>query len=376
MRLYNVEIFDRNMNYVCNSIAEDIRYKSDYIDPERFDVEVASKDITGIGINYYIHLKSTNEDYIGIITHYEEKSDGVLRIRVAEIPSLFDLEIMIDVKDFNYTFEQYIKKWIDALYVNGDASMRIPFDVRVSSQTASWTIEYEIRNEPKEDEEEPPVQVAFINLFDDVILPAFTSHQIRLEYSVDINNKKIVIDIGKNTAPSITIETDLPNIIDKSVTIKKANNETNKIIVYNQEDYRQVITYYLHPDGTFNKTNSNRVTPVSYKLLEAKKETEREKPEGSNEYIEIVTKTFEEVAHEKATETFGKNKYTNLIELEVFNDDDSLVPTALKVGQVVSVISDGNIYNSILTGRQINKTTRLIFGTVRLELTKLLKGRG
>lgn len=90
----------------------------------------------------------------------------------------------------------------------------------------------------------------------------------------------------------------------------------------------------------------------------------------------IVVKTFEEVALEKATETFGKNKYTNLIEVEVLNDDLLIVPRQLKIGQVVSVISDGTVYSSILSGRKTDSTTTLIFGTVRLELTKLLKGRG
>lgn len=370
MRQYNVEIFDSEMNYISNSTVEDIKYKADYLDPEKFNVEVPAEDIASVGINYFIHIQSSEEDYIGIITHYEEKSEGVLRLVVSEIPSLFDLDILIDVNDWNYTFEQYIKKWIETVYVTGDASMRMPFEITISSQTTEWSIDYTIENEPGEDEEAPPVEVAFVNLFDDVILPAFTSHQIKLEYLVDINRKKILIDIGKNTAPEFIIESNLPNVLSKSITIKKSTNETNKVIIYNEENYNDSIIYYLHPTDEFDTNNTNRIKPVSYKLLKAKQETEKQ------DGVEVVTKTFAEVAYEKAVEAFGKNKYTNLIELELFNDDDQIRPTALKVGQVVSVVSDGVVYKTILTGREINKTTKLIFGTVRLELTKLLKGRG
>jgi len=371
MRQYNVEIFDRDMNFQCNSITEDIKYKSDYLDPEQYNVELVSKDISDVGVNYYAHIYGEGEEYVGLITSYEEKSEGILRLTIQEFPSLFDLDVMIDVNDWNYTFEQYIKKWIDTIYVTGDPSMRIPFEISISSTTNDWSIEYDIENEPDEDEPMPPIEVAFVNLFDDIILPAFTSHQIRLKYSFDINNKKILIDIGKNTNSSFVIEADLPNILDKSVVIKKSTNETNKLIVYNEENYNNSITYYLHPNGTFDTINQNRVTPVAYKLMHTKKETDKDESGA-----EIITKTFAEAAQEKAVETFGKNKYTNLIELKIFNDDDLIQPKTLEVGQVVQVISKDSIYETILTGREINNTTKLIFGTVRLELTKKLKGRG
>ena len=45
----------------------------------------------------------------------------------------------------------------------------------------------------------------------------------------------------------------------------------------------------------------------------------------------------------------------------------------IAISGVLDVISDGNSYQSILTGREIGKNTKLIFGTVRLELTKILR---
>lgn len=367
MRPYSIEIFDREMNYLANTVCENIKYKSDYLDPERYKVELAG--VSGVLTNSFIHIFKDSEDYIGIVSQINEQADGTTSVTVEELASLFDLDILINVNDFDYSFEDYIKKWITDLFISGDTSMRLPLTVTTSSQTEDWFINYEVKNEPREDEPEPTVKVAELNLLDDIIIPAFTQYQIRLEYAVDLNTKQITIDIGKNTADPIVIESDLENVISKNVIIKKASRQTNKVIVYNSEDYTESITYYLHPDDSFDTEDEDRIIPVSYKILEAKEE--REDVEG----VETVTKTFEEASLEKAEATFTKNKYTNLIELEVFNDDDLIRPTELKVGQVVSVISDGVAYSSILTGRSISETTELIFGTIRLELTKIMKGR-
>jgi hypothetical protein len=42
----------------------------------------------------------------------------------------------------------------------------------------------------------------------------------------------------------------------------------------------------------------------------------------------------------------------------------------------VDIISDGVAYRSILTGRERGKNTKLVFGTVRLDLTKILRRGG
>ena len=363
MKPYSIEIFDTQMNYVANTVSENVKYKSDYLDPEKY--KVALVGVSGIPTNSFIHITRDNEDYIGIVSQTDDKADGTVQVTVSEFPSLFDIDVLIDVNDMNYTFEEYIQKWITSLFINGDSAMALPLTVNVSSETPDWVIDYDIKNEPRDDEPAPTMLVAEMNLFDDIILPAFTQYQIRLDYSIDLNTQHITIDIGKNEADAIVIESDLPNIVEKSVVIKKANRQTNKVIVYNSEDYTESITYYLHPDDTFDTEDEDRIVPVEYKILEAKADEE----EGE------IVKTFEESAHEKAEATFTKNKYTNLIKLEMLNNDGLVNPTELRVGQVVSVISEGIAYNSILTGRDISDTTTLIFGTLRLELTKIMKGR-
>lgn len=51
-------------------------------------------------------------------------------------------------------------------------------------------------------------------------------------------------------------------------------------------------------------------------------------------------------------------------------------PERMEFGQEVEIISNGVAYRSILTGRERGKNTKLVFGTVRLDLTKILRRSG
>jgi hypothetical protein len=79
--------------------------------------------------------------------------------------------------------------------------------------------------------------------------------------------------------------------------------------------------------------------------------------------------------HQLANKAFTKSKYRNLIEFTVLENDAILTPTELKAWQEVEVIHKGASYNSILTGiKRAKGLVTLTFGTIRLELTKILKG--
>ena len=73
------------------------------------------------------------------------------------------------------------------------------------------------------------------------------------------------------------------------------------------------------------------------------------------------------------TSKFANLSYSNLIELTMMNGDALVKPEELEFGQVADIISDGQSYRSILTGRERGRNTKLVFGTVRLDLTKILR---
>lgn len=93
-------------------------------------------------------------------------------------------------------------------------------------------------------------------------------------------------------------------------------------------------------------------------------------------YLRILTERATEMyKHQLATKAFAKSKYKNLIEFTLLKDDTTIEPMQIREGQEVQVIHQGKAYNSILTGWRIaGGLIRLTFGTIRLELTKLIKG--
>ena len=102
---------------------------------------------------------------------------------------------------------------------------------------------------------------------------------------------------------------------------------------------------------------------------------------GTPAYYEEVKANAQAASLREATllaqTAFATNKYSNLIELTVKADDERITPLDMEIGQVVNIIHNGVSYNSILTGKEIHDgIVKLIFGTIRLELTKILNMKG
>lgn len=362
MKPYNIEIFDSQLNFKANTVVSECKYKYDYLDPEKFKIELLP-DVP-VGLNDYIHIMRDSEDYIGIVSQTDAKEDGTIQVTVKDVANIFDVDILIDTEAMTGSLEQYLADRLDELFVhNTDSSMNIPATITTSSTTTDWSFVFEPENAEL-------TTKAKVKLFDDLILPAFTAYGIVISIGISLNSKSLEIKIGKNTAPEIVIESDLPNVISKNVVIQLAKKQINKVIVWNTDDWTTNVTYYLHPDGTFDTIDSDRITPVEYSIEEAK-ETKEKDPDTQVE----ETIPFADNAYLKASQVFEKNKYDNYIELEILSDDDLIHPERLKIGQTVNVLVGNNSYSSILTGREVENTTTLIFGTIRLELTKILKGR-
>lgn len=359
MKQYSIEIFDQTITYKSNSVIDSFDYKYDYLDPEKVKVDLLPDVVVGVGD--YIHIFNDDERYIGIVEQIKEQDDGIKEVTYIDIMSLFDVQMVVDVQYMTGNLEQYIANRITEQYINNsDSLMNKPLTVSTTSQTSDWSIEAETMSDN--------TTLAEINLFDDIILPAFTSYGIAITTSINLNNKRINLSIGKNTSDTKYIEADLPNVISKNIVINQIKKQINKVIVFNQDNYSNTLTYYLHPNGSFDTNNTNRLSPVEYEYAQAKEETKRE---GETE----IVIPFSDNARDKANAIFEKNKYDNLIELEILPDDELINPGALKIGQEVMVLSDGIFYSSIYTGIERRDITKLIFGTIRLELTKILKGR-
>ena len=148
--------------------------------------------------------------------------------------------------------------------------------------------------------------------------------------------------------------------MNKNIDVVVTQESYNKLIVINEASQTEDEIYYLHPDNTINTTNSNRITPVIF----------------TTDFITIASgKTFSESAYDKAVSVLKQNEYNKLIEIETTINDSLINPLTLGIGQKVTVIDGENQHESILTGIKIGKTSILIFGAVRKELSKKLKRR-
>lgn len=119
------------------------------------------------------------------------------------------------------------------------------------------------------------------------------------------------------------------------------------------------------------------LVPIDKSYLSSVFRQYRETDEFKREYAAYKAANFASILDGYAKRLFKTSKYKNLIELTVKKDDSMIKPLEMGIGQVVNVIHEGVSYSSVLTGKEISKgLVKLIFGTIRLDLTKILNMKG
>ena len=357
---YNIEIFDRQFNLIDHYTLGGVSYKYDYLNTTENRIIVAFNAAVEIG--QYIHLDNGIRDYFGVISGVfsGEVAAGFMEVRYRPFISIFDAQILFDTdlqpgsgSGSTVTLEQMIADTITAYWIsNADASQNIPgLSVRTISSTPSWG--FHLTSDIK------GLHKTIINFQTAIIQKALTKYQVGLYAIPDYVAKTITIEIGVKALATYVIEADLPSVIVKNIVLNENSNDINKLVIYDNTDLTTNIIYYKHPDRSYDTTDADRITPVIYSLIGVS-------PTEEDPFLKL--------AQQNADKTFDQESYNNLIELTVTNEDELVMASNLTIGQVVSVVSDGVIYPSLFTGVEIGSRTKLIFGTVRIELTKILKG--
>lgn len=353
MQVYNAEFFTRSYEFICNRNFSDLDYSFDYVSPDSNSIIV--ENVTGVSEGDFVQITGGAKPIYGIVDHIDEgKQDKALsEIFIDQMTALFDTHIVFDtdLQGGTKSLETVISDFITALYVNNSDTLQNISGITISttSTTNDWGFNLKSTYEG--------MHTLIINMWKSLLSRALTKYQVVIDVLPDFANKTMAITIGKRAYPVITIEADLPNIIEKSIIVGQRENNYNKLQVYNGADYSQYVTYYLHPDGTYDTTNSNRVVPVMQEVKDV------DMAEGGS---------FTVKARGQATEVFGGAVINNNITLTLFRDDALVFPLDMNIGQEVSVRSEGKVYTSMLTGYSFGDMATLVFGTVRQELTKLL----
>lgn len=358
MRPFNCEIFDRNFNLVQHYNVADISYSFDYLSTVENSVVVAYDENVDPG--QYVHITNNEDgDYFGRITgvSVDNVANGLSEIRYKPFISLFDAPIMFDTDlqtaaGGTGSLEQAIADIITAYWIeNTDDVQNVPgLSVLVTSETFDWG--FHITSDVE------GLHQAIVNFETAIIRRALTKYRISLKTEINLNDKTIVVTVGSQAVADFVIEVDLPSVIKKRVLINETNVDTNKLYLYDNSDLTTNVVYYKHTDGTISTTDNDRIVPVIFEMK-------------SVTYNQEET-TFAAAAKQAADKFFDVDSYNNLIEITVMRGNDVVRPAALQIGQQVTVIANGYSYQSIYTGYEIKDTVKLIFGTIRIELTKRL----
>lgn len=383
MKPYNVEIFNRQFELLAHTNVDDIVLDYDYLSPNDSELDIRLSGffdtfaaqavipeggmlralsipaleglMDAVGVGAYIRLQRDDTDIFGVITSITTSDDALLTsIGIQPFPSaIFSAEILFDTNtQGTVALETVIADLITASWIsNADTLQNIPgLTVTTTSSTVAWGMNLKSDTEG--------MHHCIIDFYDVLIRRALEEYGIAIHTSVDFQNGAINLTIGKVVGTQ-TIEADLPNVFERTFLINESSKNTNKLDVYNSANYTSTIIYYKHTDGTYSTTNSDRLYPVVREVQAVEVE------EGS---------TFAQAAASAAASVFGEVTYNNLIEIKCLYDDELIRPKELEIGSVVTVIHEGQAYTSIMTGYQLeNNVINLIFGSIRADLTKLLR---
>lgn len=355
MRPYNVEIFDTDLTLVCHQNSGDLEHHFDYLSPSSNEVTIQFDENVQEG--QYIRIVGNGYDWFGRITGTSSNSASkkLMTIDYESFLNVLDVDILFDTdyQGSGTSLEQVLANYISALYINNaDTLQNISgLSVQTSSSTTSWGLH--ITSDVADS------HYAIVNFRDSLVIRAMEKYRIYIDVQPDFVRKTISLVIGAPATERLTIEADLPNVIEKNVVLRQTANNLNKLIVYNEEDYSETVTYYLHSNDEYDTSDSDRITPVNVDV---------------DSTIALEGQTFAAAAQLIAADRFSGRAYSNLIELTVLNDDALINPAGIEYGQEVLIITNGVAYTSYLTGKLIGNTTTLIFGSIRLDLTKILRG--
>lgn len=354
MPQYDINFFDRSLRNIHHDSVNTAPIDDDYISLNASSVKIGRTDAVAKGS--YIYITGDAMRFFGVVSDTDNGANGITTVSFKPFLSLLDIDVLFDTdwQGGGSALETVLAGLISDNFVStGDSLQNLPLTITTTSSTTVWGYGLKSDTENKHH--------CIVGLYGTLLVKAMTGYGIAVEADVNFLTRSIALTIG-TIAGVKHIDADMPNVVVKTFKVKKASTETNKVIIWNTANYTDSVTYYLHSDGSYDTTDSDRIEPVvmSVKAAEA----------GSDS-------TFADAAASTAASELGGIEWSNLIELEVSENDTLISPLQLHPGQTVYIYHDGVRYTSILTGRKIDSNiVTLSFGTIRTKLTKQLKMQG
>ena len=344
--MYNLEVFTDQFEYVdFDFIDERQPLDMDYLAYNAYTVTTKMMDAKK---GYFVRITRDNVHVASGYIADVQPGKTTQEISIKPLQSLFDVEVY-------YTAVTDCITWLAtninaALMNNADTLQNRPI-------TLTYT--------PSAN----PLPLTGFNLHKtvnllSVMISALKTYGVVCEMSLDVTNKHILVNIAQQTATQV-IEANLENVLQSSVTLGDSYGSTNKLIIRKTDkdsgnNLGETI-FYLHPDGTIDTTNNNRIYPVFWELETLDTEDDQ------------TAAQWNEKALARAKEVLTPAKYDNEIVLMYDVDDQIVHPADAQIGTDTTIYLDGLTYASILTGKKIEgQKITLTYGVVRQDLTKKL----
>lgn len=339
---YKLEIFGRDFAAKDFTPIAAPKIDYDYTDLGKFDIPLPRTVDAARGDFARVSDETGTVHFEGIVDSLsiKKKTTGLsLRplLSLLDIKSAFDLNAQTD--DIEHVFRLIIRNAYSG--DQPDALQRISTVFTMPTSTAGkLTVEETIWN------------------VWEVAQQALKRYGVALEAQLQPENTRVRYVISKPGASGLIIEADQPNVIDCSIDLATYEGVQNKVTIINEEDTSETAVYYLHPNGSVNTTNSNRITPVIWDFQTI--------TVGEGE-------TFASAAEAAAKEALTPPEADDLIKVLMVRGDRLADPDSISIGQTATIIKSGVSYTGVLTGYiKDQNTVQLIFGTLRYELTKIL----
>ena len=373
MEPYNVEIFDRAFNFIHNYTVSRPDYKYDYLSPQENSIIISFNKNVKIG--QYIRIYNDLGKYEGVISATQAINGDFMEVRFKPLTEIINHIMYVDTLTMGTyahatPLETIICNELTNFYINGitstflssqyqypaDNAQKIQgFTLTKLTTTSNWALDLE-RNVL--DTNGNTTEYWRGNL-QDILVDAMKVYKIGAYMSLDITNKKVYCSVGVKSLSTVRkIESDLPNVLKRNVVLSEVTDIPNKVLLYLRTMYNpsDKPIYYRHSDNSWSTSNTDRLTPViediwSYGDVQSTMSTDAE-----------IQTTL--AAKYKTTEN------TNLIELTLTRGDDTY--KGLQIGDIVQVIVGDTEYTSMFTGYEETDTMKLIFGMLRMDLTKII----
>lgn len=333
---YRIEFFTDQMVFASSAlISKTQRIDLDYLTFGSFAVETPPIPCQK---GWYAHIVDGTEVLADGVVNDVQPQTGKQLVAVRPLQALFDVDVFASpITDA----VAWLAAQINASFVNsGDSVQNRP--VVVTTSGSAGGIESD---------------KAIINLLD-IMSEALTAYGVVVDCRLDFSNSTIAVNIYPQTATA-TIESDLPNVLERSITLGDSYGAANKLIVQEIDKEDAVLStteFYLHPDGTVDSNNTNRITPVFWKLKQQK-----------------TSEDFATEALNLAKQTLTPKAFDNEVVLKYRRGDMIAQPMQMEIGTKAVIYIGGTAYRSILTGKEIEAgAVTLTFGKVRAALTKKL----